>query len=304
MGNREDIPPRHGKGQAPISSSGDPVSNEEVTRMEHRRNDAREKIADGDRNQGSEDRLEIGSHDPRRGEEDGRPNVARASPTARGLVPKQGAASSWVSWQSGLYLLVLGVVCLVLVPLTSFWWIVPILGAVVPLALAFLERPDLELGKPDDKKHKEGELLEALAEWGEITPTTAAMRTSLTVDEASKMLDGLAGKGHLELQAEDGIMAYALRERDRPRAPSEVETPPDLEPQGSTEPNRPEDPLSERELEVLVLLASGRTNAEIAKDLFVAVGTVKSHVNNIYRKLGAANRAGAVTRARDLKLLR
>jgi DNA-binding CsgD family transcriptional regulator len=275
MGNREDVPPRHGEGQAPISSSGDPVSNDEVTRMEHRRNDAREKIAGGDRNQGSEDRLEIGSHDPRRGEEDGRPNVARASPTARGLVPKRGAASSWVSWQSGLYLLVLGVVCLVLVPLTSFWWIVPILGAVVPLALAFLERPDLELGKPDDKKHKEGELLEALAEWGEITPTTAAMRTSLTVDEASKMLDGLAGKGHLELQAEDGIMAYALRECDRPRAP-----------------------------EVLALLASGRTNAEIAKDLFVAVGTVKSHVNNIYRKLGAANRAGAVTRARDLKLLR
>ncbi len=62
--------------------------------------------------------------------------------------------------------------------------------------------------------------------------------------------------------------------------------------------------MSERELEVLILLASGRTNAEIAKDLFVAVGTVKSHVNNIYRKLGAANRAQAVTGARALNLLR
>ena len=210
----------------------------------------------------------------------------------------------WVNWQSALYLLVLGVVCLVLVPLTGFWWIVPILGAVVPLALALLESLDLELGKPDDKKDKEGELLETLAEWGEIMPTTAAMRTSLTVDEASKMLDGLAGKGHLELRAEDGIMAYALRERDRPSAPGEVSTSPDLESQDSTEPNRPEDPLSERELEVLALLASGRTNAEIARDLFVAVGTVKFHVNNIYRKLGASNRAEAVTRARDLKLLR
>ena len=263
--------------------------------MEHRRSDAREKIADGDRNQGPEDRLEIGTHNPRRGEEDGPPNAARASPTTSGPVPKRGAASPWVNWQFALYLLVLGVVCLVLVPLTSFWWIVPILGAVVPLALALLQRPDLELGKPDDKKDKEWELLEVLAERGEITPTTAAMRTSLTVDEASKMLDGLAGKGHLELQPENGTMVYALRDRDRPRAPEEVESPPDLELQGSTEPNRPEDPLSERELEVLALLASGRTNAEVAKDLFVAVGTVKSHVNNIYRKLGAANRAGAVT---------
>ena len=64
------------------------------------------------------------------------------------------------------------------------------------------------------------------------------------------------------------------------------------------------DPLSERELEVLTLLASGRTNSEIARDLFVAVGTVKSHVNNIYRKLGAANRAETVTQAREMNLLR
>jgi ATP/maltotriose-dependent transcriptional regulator MalT len=67
---------------------------------------------------------------------------------------------------------------------------------------------------------------------------------------------------------------------------------------------QPLEPLSERELEVLTLLASGRTNAEIARELFVALGTVKSHVNNIYRKLGASNRAGAVTRAREMRLLR
>ena len=62
--------------------------------------------------------------------------------------------------------------------------------------------------------------------------------------------------------------------------------------------------MSERELEVLALLASGRTNAEIAKELFVALGTVKSHINNIYRKLEATNRAEAVTRARNINLLR
>jgi len=62
--------------------------------------------------------------------------------------------------------------------------------------------------------------------------------------------------------------------------------------------------LSERELEVLNLLASGRTNAEVAGDLFVSVGTIKSHTGNIYRKLGASNRAEALARARELELLR
>ena len=53
----------------------------------------------------------------------------------------------------------------------------------------------------------------------------------------------------------------------------------------------------------MTLLASGRTNSEIASDLFVAVGTVKSHVNNIYNKLEVRNRTEAVARARELELL-
>lgn len=118
------------------------------------------------------------------------------------------------------------------------------------------------------------------------------------------MLDELVGKGHLKPQAEDRIMAYALRGRNRTPVPGEVSASPDLASQNNTDSNRLEDPLSERELEVLALLASGRTNAEIAKDLFVALGTVKSHTCNIYRKLRAANRTEAITRARELKLLR
>lgn len=61
--------------------------------------------------------------------------------------------------------------------------------------------------------------------------------------------------------------------------------------------------LTERELEVLRLLSTGRTNDEIARDLYVAKGTVKAHVSNIMRKLGASNRTEAVARARDLGLL-
>ena len=231
------------------------------------------------------------------------PEPSGSMADARGSTARRGAAS-WVNWQSALYVFVLGAACLVLVPLTSLWWIVPVLGALVPIALALLDGPDPKLGRTDDKKSKERELLNALAERGEITPTTAAMRTSLTVDEASKMLERLAGKGHLKLQADDGIVAYSLSDRDRrpeqggPCALSEPG------PDGGAVPERLDEPLSERELEVLALLASGRTNAEIAKGLFVAVGTVKSHVNNVYRKLGAANRAEAVTRARDMNLLR
>jgi len=43
-----------------------------------------------------------------------------------------------IIWQSALYLLVLGLVCMILIPLTGFWWIVPLLGAVAPLALVML----------------------------------------------------------------------------------------------------------------------------------------------------------------------
>jgi LuxR family maltose regulon positive regulatory protein len=64
------------------------------------------------------------------------------------------------------------------------------------------------------------------------------------------------------------------------------------------------EPLSERELEVLALIAAGESNREIAARLFISISTVKTHLNNLYRKLGAANRTQAVTRARDLNLLR
>jgi LuxR family maltose regulon positive regulatory protein len=61
--------------------------------------------------------------------------------------------------------------------------------------------------------------------------------------------------------------------------------------------------LSERELEVLQLIAAGKSNRRIASELFVSVGTVKTHVNNLYRKLDSHSRTQAVARARELKLL-
>jgi LuxR family transcriptional regulator, maltose regulon positive regulatory protein len=63
------------------------------------------------------------------------------------------------------------------------------------------------------------------------------------------------------------------------------------------------EPLSERELEVLRMIASGMSNAEISRTLFIALNTVKKHINNIYRKLGVNSRTRAVALARESNLL-
>ncbi len=63
------------------------------------------------------------------------------------------------------------------------------------------------------------------------------------------------------------------------------------------------EPLSERELEILRLLAGGDSNKEIAAALFIAEGTVKNHVTNILGKLDARDRTQAALRGRELGLL-
>ena len=63
------------------------------------------------------------------------------------------------------------------------------------------------------------------------------------------------------------------------------------------------EPLSEREIEVLQLIAEGLTNQEIATRLYLSLNTVKVHTRNIYSKLDVHHRAQAVARARTLGLL-
>jgi DNA-binding NarL/FixJ family response regulator len=63
------------------------------------------------------------------------------------------------------------------------------------------------------------------------------------------------------------------------------------------------EPLSQRELEILRLLANGATNKEIAAQLVLAEGTVKNHVTNILTKLGVTDRTRAALRARELGML-
>ncbi|MCB0161630.1 MAG: response regulator transcription factor, partial [Caldilineaceae bacterium] len=63
------------------------------------------------------------------------------------------------------------------------------------------------------------------------------------------------------------------------------------------------EPLSEREKEVLGLVARGLSNREIADELFLAEGTVKNYVTTILQKIGVRDRTQAALRARELGLL-
>jgi ATP/maltotriose-dependent transcriptional regulator MalT len=172
--------------------------------------------------------------------------------------------------------------------------------------LARREVPHRAVLTPGEKQRQ---LLRALHDRGELTPATAALHTSLTIDEASDMLEELARKGHVQMLLRDGMLAYALFDASR-QAPGGSQATPGVptgdsaaQPAACASPEPLVEPLSERELEVLRLLATGRSNKEIASVLVVSVGTIKTHTNNIYRKLGARNRTEALTRAQHLNLL-
>jgi DNA-binding NarL/FixJ family response regulator len=63
------------------------------------------------------------------------------------------------------------------------------------------------------------------------------------------------------------------------------------------------EPLSERELEILGLIARGASNKEVAEQLFIAEGTVKNHMTHILGKLGVRDRTQAVIKAREMGLV-
>jgi LuxR family maltose regulon positive regulatory protein len=117
------------------------------------------------------------------------------------------------------------------------------------------------------------------------------------VDEGPPMAEILSGmleaqkRGSLDPPIPAGYLRklFVVLERDSART---------VEPVGG----RPE-PLSGREHEILQLVAAGKSNRRIASELFVSVGTVKTHLNNLYRKLGVRSRTQAVARARELKLI-
>ena len=77
------------------------------------------------------------------------------------------------------------------------------------------------------------------------------------------------------------------------RVSSRLET---MEPAPASVPSYP-DGLSQREIEVLVLIALAKSNREIAEELVISLSTVAHHVSNIFNKIGASNRTEAATYA-------
>ena len=101
-----------------------------------------------------------------------------------------------------------------LIVFTQLWWLIFIFGWAVFPAFGVLTRGVAGLvetrSEPLPKNAKERELLGALSEHEEITPTRAAMETSLTVEEADGMLEDLATEGHLEVRVCGGGIFYGL----------------------------------------------------------------------------------------------
>lgn len=61
--------------------------------------------------------------------------------------------------------------------------------------------------------------------------------------------------------------------------------------------------LSEREREILALIAEGHSNQEISRTLFISVPTVKTHISNLYQKLDVNSRTKAILKAREFSLI-
>jgi len=99
---------------------------------------------------------------------------------------------------------------------TNFWWLIFIFGWTIFPAFGLLLKGIAGLSDGGDKAQilggdsKERELLGALREHEEISPTQAAIETSLTVEEADDMLKDLAAKGHLDVRVRGGGIFYGL----------------------------------------------------------------------------------------------
>lgn len=162
----------------------------------------------------------------------------------------------------------------------------------VPVYLQAMARRALLLLQMGDSPSAQSLLTQAL----EVGEPQSFIRTF--VDEGPAMrvlLAALQPRVSSKLQRYIGLLldAFAQPAQDAPQlsAPSRSPNPESGE------------RLSERELEVLRLVDKGFSDSEIAKELVIAVGTVKRHLNNIYGKLGVHNRTQALARAHTLKLL-
>jgi LuxR family transcriptional regulator, maltose regulon positive regulatory protein len=136
--------------------------------------------------------------------------------------------------------------------------------------------------------------LETLTRAIELAEPEGYIRAFLDVDVRLLIADGRVHidqhPDHVRLHAYlNRLLAAFPPQADAYRLPSANNQPPAL--------------LSDREREVLRLIAAGQSNEEIAAQLIISLGTVKAHTSNIYRKLDVRGRAQASVKARELNLI-
>ncbi len=186
-------------------------------------------------------------------------------------------------------------------------------ASTIQAALSLLER----LLHAAEAEGRTGSVLEilvlqaqALAMKGDTRSALKPLEQALTLAEPEGYVRLFVGEGILMAQ----LLSKAADQRIRPDYTDKLlaallngKSKSTAEP----EPSRPViptsqpliEPLSERELEVLQLVAQGLTNREIAERLYIALPTVKGHNRNIYSKLQVSRRTEAVARARELGVL-
>jgi DNA-binding NarL/FixJ family response regulator len=130
-------------------------------------------------------------------------------------------------------------------------------------------------------------VLTTYAEQDAIIPALqAGARGYLTKDASAEQIEAAiravhAGQTHLDPEIQERLVAAVISRPPAPDAPVGAD-------------HKLPDGLTAREAEVLALLASGLSNAEIAQRLYLSHATVKTHINRIFAKTGARDRAQAV----------
>lgn len=143
------------------------------------------------------------------------------------------------------------------------------------------------------KEEREGDALEALAEALSLAEPGGFVRIFLDEGEPMMRLLRIAASHGIS----PGYASTLLAAFDESKIPVIME-------QHSTAHAQPIiEPLSERELDVLRLLAAGMSNSEIAEELVIAVSTVNSHCKSIYGKLNVHRRWDAMQRAQELGII-